>query len=199
MATQARHNVSDSHNLTPSEDNEQLCSWLEEIAATRSRSAFTHLFNWFAPKIRRVAARQFNNETQAMEVVQETMTHIWRKAHLFNREKGAATTWVYTVMRNVSYDMLRKMKNSRELPVSDDLWPSREPALDEVEVFDDHLEESQLLRLIESLPEAQQQVVRGVYFQDMSQEQLAIHLNIPLGTVKSRLRLALGKLRQQVQ
>lgn len=198
MATKAQHSTKRTANLTPSQDNEKLCTWLEQIAATKDRQAFTQLFDWFAPKIKRVAARQFSNDAQALEVVQETMTHIWRKAHLFHREKGAATTWVYTVMRNVSYDMLRKMKNQREMPVSQDLWPMNEPAVEESDIYSDHLEQSNLSDMIKTLPAAQQQVVRGVYFQDMSQEQLAVHLNIPLGTVKSRLRLALNKLRQQV-
>ena len=68
----------------------------------------------------------------------------------------------------------------------------------ETEAFDDHLEHANLLSVIEELPQAQQDVVKGFYFREMSQEQLAVHLNLPLGTVKSRLRLALGKLKVQL-
>ncbi len=68
----------------------------------------------------------------------------------------------------------------------------------EDEPFEDHLEHKQLLTVIEKLPEVQQQVVKGFYFMEMSQEQLTVHLNLPLGTIKSRLRLALAKLKVQL-
>jgi RNA polymerase sigma-70 factor (ECF subfamily) len=101
-------------------------------------------------------------------------------------------------MRNVAFDMLRKKKSNKEENLSEDIWPLAESTFVEDEVFDDHLENSQLLKGIERLPEAQQQVVRGFYFMEMSQEQLAKHLNLPLGTIKSRLRLALAKLKLQL-
>tara|TARA_R110002050_G_C8858701_1_gene507248 strand:- start:83 stop:748 length:666 start_codon:yes stop_codon:yes gene_type:complete len=179
-------------------DHPQLCQWLNEVAMSRDKKAFTHLFQFFAPKIQHIARNKFPNEAQANEVVQETMSNVWRKAHLFNENKGAATTWVYTVMRNVTFDMLRKIKGNKEDNLSDDIWPIAESMAHEDEVFDDHLENKQLLTVIESLSEVQQQVVKGFYFMEMSQEQLATHLDLPLGTIKSRLRLALAKLKVQL-
>lgn len=133
-----------------------------------------------------------------MELVQETLTSVWRKAHLYNSEKGAATTWVYTVMRNASFDMLRKMKSNKEENISEDIWPLLNESEDTDHEYSDHLEDQQIKRYLDKLPQAQREVVRGVYFQDMSQEQLAQQLNIPVGTVKSRLRLALQKLRNEM-
>ena len=179
-------------------DHPQLCQWLSAVANSRSKQAFTQLFTFFAPKIQRIARSKFSNEAQACEVVQDTMTNVWRKAHLFDQDKGAATTWVYTVMRNVIFDMLRKIKSKKEDNLSEDIWPLAESLSCENEQFDDHLENKQLLGVIEALPEAQQQVVKGFYFMEMSQEQLAQHLNLPLGTIKSRLRLALAKLKVQL-
>ncbi len=101
-------------------------------------------------------------------------------------------------MRNVTFDMLRKIKGNKEDNLSDDIWPIAESMAHEDEVFDDHLENKQLLTVIESLSEVQQQVVKGFYFMEMSQEQLATHLDLPLGTIKSRLRLALAKLKMQL-
>lgn len=176
----------------------QLCLWLNAIAISRDKQAFTQLFQFFAPKILHIARSKFPNEAQASEVVQETMTNVWRKAHLFDQDKGAATTWVYTVMRNVTFDMLRKIKSNKEDNLSDDIWPIAESMTSEDEVFDDHLENKQLITGIDALPEAQQAVVKGFYFMEMSQEQLATHLNLPLGTIKSRLRLALAKLKVQL-
>jgi RNA polymerase sigma-70 factor (ECF subfamily) len=176
----------------------ELCQWLNAVASSRDKIAFTKLFEFFAPKIQRIARSKFPNEAQASEVVQETMSNVWRKAHLFNPDKGAATTWVYTVMRNVTFDMLRKIKGNKEDNLSDDIWPIAESMTVEDESFDDHLENEQLLTVIKKLPEVQQEVVKGFYFREMSQEQLAVHLNLPLGTIKSRLRLALAKLKTQL-
>jgi RNA polymerase sigma-70 factor (ECF subfamily) len=179
-------------------DHPQLCQWLDDVATTRDKKAFTHLFKFFAPKIQRIARRKVPNEAQATEVVQETMSNVWRKSHLFDKDKGAATTWVYTVMRNVTFDTLRKIKGNKEDNLSDDIWPIAESIGNEDQSFEDHLENKQLLTVIDDLPEAQQEVVKGFYFMEMSQEQLAIHLNLPLGTIKSRLRLALAKLKMQL-
>ena len=176
----------------------QLCQWLKSVATSRDKQAFTDLFQFFAPKILRIARSKFPNEAQASEVVQDTMSNVWRKAHLFNQDKGAATTWVYTIMRNVSFDMLRKIKGNKEDNLSDDIWPIAENMNSEAETFDDHLAHENLLSVIKELPQAQQDVVKGFYFREMSQEQLAVHLHLPLGTVKSRLRLALGKLKVQL-
>ncbi|PKI14849.1 sigma-70 family RNA polymerase sigma factor [Colwellia sp. 12G3] len=187
-----------SISMTDKINHPQLCQWLNSVAHTRDKQAFTHLFQFFAPKILRIARAKFPNEAQANEVVQDTMSNVWRKAHLFNQDKGAATTWVYTVMRNVTFDMLRKIQGNKEDNLSDDIWPVAENMSSEGETFDDHLENENLLSVIEALPQAQQDVVKGFYFREMSQEQLATHLRLPLGTVKSRLRLALGKLKVQL-
>jgi RNA polymerase sigma-70 factor (ECF subfamily) len=187
-----------STSMSDKINHPELCQWLQSVAQSRDKQAFTQLFKFFAPKILRIARGKFPNEAQANEVVQDTMSNVWRKAHLFNQDKGAATTWVYTIMRNVSFDMLRKIQGNREDNLSDDIWPIAESMSSEAETFDDHLENKQLLNVIEGLPQAQQDVVKGFYFREMSQEQLAEHLNLPLGTVKSRLRLALGKLKNQL-
>ena len=179
-------------------DSKQLAAWLIAVANQRDKQAFAKLFTWFAPKIQRVSQRKFNNENLSVEIVQETMTNVWRKAHLYYPEKGAATTWIYTIMRNVSFDLLRKMKSQQNEILSDDIWPMAEQANDDEHEFRDHLLDQQMLNLVEKLPDAQKEVLRAVYFQELTQEQLAKQLNIPLGTVKSRLRLALTKLKQQM-
>lgn len=179
-------------------DSKTLSGWLIDIADKRDKQAFANLFKWFSPKIMGFGRKQFNNPAMASELLQETMTNVWRKAHLYNSEKGAATTWVYTVMRNISFDMLRKIQANHEDTLSDDIWPLAEAQNSDEHVFADHLMDKQIARYLNRLPDNQKQIVQGVYFQDLSQEQLAKNLNIPLGTVKSRLRLALTKLRQHI-
>jgi len=179
----------------------ELSSWLVLVANKRDKQAFTHLFEFFAPKIKRFGMTKLNNEASANELVQETMTNIWKKAHLYNEDKGAATTWVHTVMRNAAFDMLRKIKAKAEQNMADDIWPidaALAESNDENSPFPDHLMSRHMMSQIETLPLAQRTIVKGVYFQELSQEQLAQQLDVPLGTVKSRLRLALAKLKQQM-
>ncbi|PCK32738.1 sigma-70 family RNA polymerase sigma factor [Pseudoalteromonas piscicida] len=180
---------------TPSQ---ALSDALVKVAENRDRNAFAYLFEYFAPKIKRFGVKQFGNEAQAMELVQDTMTSVWRKAHLYHYDKGAATTWIYTVMRNASFDALRKMKSNKEEHISEDIWPIIQDSQADDDGFQDHLQTAQIQKYINKLPPAQRDIVKGVYFQEMSQEQLAEHLNIPVGTVKSRLRLALQKLRAEL-
>ncbi|WP_233144076.1 sigma-70 family RNA polymerase sigma factor [Colwellia chukchiensis] len=184
--------------MTNEINHSQLCQWLNAIALDRDKAAFTALFRFFAPKIHAIAYGKLNSEALASEVVQDTMSKVWRKAHLFDDSKGAVTTWVYTIMRNVTFDFLRKMKANKEDNLSDDIWPLAEPLSSEEESFKDHLQNRNLQGVLATLPESQQQVVKGFYFLEMSQEQLATHLNLPLGTIKSRLRLALGKLKTKL-
>lgn len=179
----------------------ELSYWLALVAEQGDKQAFTALFQFFAPKIKRFGIKQLGSDAQANELVQETMTNVWRKAHLYNGDKGAATTWVYTVMRNASFDMLRRIKAKNEQNLGDDIWPidmAQDELQSEEEHFGDHLMEKQMLNYVNTLPEPQQAVVKGVYYQELSQEQLAQQLGVPIGTIKSRLRLALAKLKQQM-
>ncbi|MDN4501057.1 sigma-70 family RNA polymerase sigma factor [Alteromonadaceae bacterium BrNp21-10] len=177
----------------------QLCLWLNAIGSVRDKQAFSQLFKWFAPKIKQFGFKQFNSEAQAMELVQETMTNIWRKSHLYDQNKSAPTTWLYSIMRNMSFDMLRKIQTQREETISDDIWSSEQfNNILQTPVFQDHLLEKNINNSLENLPKNQQQIIVGLYYQQATQEQLAQQLNLPIGTIKSRLRLALNKLRQQL-
>nr|WP_233267258.1 sigma-70 family RNA polymerase sigma factor [Paraglaciecola sp. L3A3] len=183
----------------PNTQHQELCTWLQAVAVKRDKQSFSQLFKWFAPRIKQFGIKQFNNEAQALELVQETMTNIWRKSHLYNKDRGAPTTWMYSIMRNMSFDMLRKIQTQRTETISDDIWPiDNALATDDLEQYEDHLQNKNIIMMLDQLPENQRQVVFGLYFQQATQEQLAQQLNLPVGTVKSRLRLALNKLRQQL-
>ena len=95
-------------------------------------------------------------------------------------------------------DFADKLPSNKEDNISEDIWPLVEQHDNADYEFSDHLENQQIKNYLDKLPKAQRDVVKGVYFQDMSQEQLAEQLNIPIGTVKSRLRLALQKLRNEM-
>lgn len=179
-----------------SDDEQQINQWLKSVARDQDKTAFTGLFKYFAPKIRAHGLQRFHQEAAAMELVQETMLLVWRKAALYKSSKGKASTWIYTVMRNYCFDMLRKIQHKKEDRVSDLLWPLFEA--DNKNAEKDHLLSRSLLSHINSLPEQQKQVVEAIYLKEMSQQELAQKMGLPLGTVKSRLRLAMAKLKSKL-
>lgn len=195
------HTVTDNrlNNLKTIPENDSdnsIQDALSKVATQQDKKAFEVLFKYFSPKIRSFGLQRFGQEAQALELVQETMLLVWRKAHLFNAQKGKATTWIYTIMRNHCFDMLRKKQTQKEDQVSDDLWPMLE---EHETVEEDHLLSRNLLTEIESLPLQQRQVVEALYIKELSQQEVANLLDIPLGTVKSRLRLALSKLKTTLE
>ncbi|MFD2228779.1 sigma-70 family RNA polymerase sigma factor [Alkalimarinus sediminis] len=163
------------------------------IAQNKDRSAFIQLFEQVSPRLKAYAMRCGASATDAEEVVQEALLTVWRKAHTFNPKTASAITWLYTIVRNKRIDLVRKERP--DLITSDDLWP-------ETYTDNEHLEnevESDLnvnivRTLLHGLPETQRQIVYKVYFEGKPHSEIANELDLPLGTIKSRLRLAMKKL-----
>jgi RNA polymerase sigma-70 factor (ECF subfamily) len=174
---------------------------LTAVAIHRDREAFAQLFHMYSGKVHRLGMKTLRNEQQAKELVQDTMLTIWQKAPLFDSDKGTANTWIFSVARNRSFDMLRKGKAEPQCVSADDIWPLGEPPETEnlgSETLEDFLELRNLQGRLEELPEAQQEIVRMVYLEDKTHHEVSEELMIPLGTVKSRLRLAINKLRNSI-
>lgn len=181
---------------------EHAAELLAQIASEQSRAAFSELFKHFAPRLQAYATRQFGNEQTAMDLVQETMTNVWHKAHLFKPDRGSAATWIFTIARNIRFDFLRKNKYRQNDLSADDLWPvlaEQNESLDDDYALDDDLLMQQLAVYCEQLPPAQKTVIELIYIEGKSQQEVADALDIPLGTVKSRTRLALQKLKELIQ
>ncbi|WP_241967930.1 sigma-70 family RNA polymerase sigma factor [Pseudidiomarina marina] len=181
---------------------EHAAELLAKIAAEQSRAAFSELFRYFAPRLQAYATRQFGNEQTAMDLVQETMTNVWHKAHLFKPDRGSAATWIFTIARNIRFDLLRKNKYRQNDLSADDLWPvlaETNDSLDDDYALDNDLLMQQLAVYCEQLPKAQRTVIELIYIEGKSQQEVADALEIPLGTVKSRTRLALQKLKELIQ
>lgn len=181
---------------------EHAAELLAQVAAEQSRAAFSELFHYFAPRLQAYATRQFGNDQIAMDLVQETMFNVWHKAHLFNPERGSAATWIFTIARNIRFDLLRKNKYRQHDLSADDLWPvlaETNDSLDDDYALDDDILLQQLAVFCEQLPDAQRTVIELIYREGKSQQEVADALQIPLGTVKSRARLALQKLKELIQ
>ncbi|RZQ56937.1 RNA polymerase subunit sigma [Pseudidiomarina tainanensis] len=200
----ATHRITQRKTMSSAQpDNpEHAAELLAKIAAEQSRAAFSELFRYFAPRLQAYATRQFGNEQTAMDLVQETMTNVWHKAHLFKPDRGSAATWIFTIARNIRFDLLRKNKHRQNDLSADDLWPvlaETNDSLDDDYALDNDLLMQQLAVYCEQLPKAQRTVIELIYIEGKSQQEVADALEIPLGTVKSRTRLALQKLKELIQ
>lgn len=179
---------------------EEMALFLVKVSEQRCKSSYAKLFTYFAPRLRAYAFKQVGSEALAMELVQDTLATVWQKAHLFDSQKGSPSTWIFTICRNNLYDMLRKQQSSKEDICADDLWPVLcEQTADVQQVpLDEQVSWQQLNQLFTQLPDKQRSVVEAIYLQGKSQLEVADMLGIPLGTVKSRTRLALQRLKEML-
>ena len=171
---------------------------IEAIATRQDRAAFATLFRHFAPRMRAFLMRGGADGESAQEVAQEAMIMVWRKAASFDRTRASAATWIYTIARNKRIDLLRRA-GKPAIEAEDWLTAFGPP--------DDGPDKSMLAgqtynrvkELMGSLPAEQLAVIRKAFFEDKTHTAIAEELNLPLGTVKSRIRLALGRLREALE
>jgi RNA polymerase sigma-70 factor (ECF subfamily) len=172
---------------------EELAAWLGAVARNQDRDAFARLHRHFAPKLAAWMARAGLSTTHIEDIVQDCMVAVWRKAPLYDPSQGGVSTWIFTIARNLRIDHSRRKANRVMLPLND--WddigdePDGESRLLAAE------SETRVRSALELLPHEQKQVLIQAYFADKPQSAIAQELGLPLGTVKSRLRLALAKLR----
>lgn len=171
------------------------------VGNTQDTEAFNQLFTRFSKKIYAMGMKLTRNEQVAHDLVQEAMLTVWQKAPLYDLDRGTAQSWIFTLTRNRCFDMLRKQKRQPSTVSADDIWPVDGEA-DATFVHEERgpleVEIGQIERLYTELPEAQQAVVKEIFILDRTHEEAAKALQIPLGTLKSRLRLGVGKLRQLI-
>jgi len=164
---------------------------LELIKTNKSETAFARLFYHFAPRVKAFLIKSGADVGLAEECAQEVMVTVWNKAHLFDPSRASASTWIFTIARNKKIDALRKQLR----PTPDDLgWgPEHEP--DQEEMVGLQQETEKLGQAIANLPDKQRVLVERAYFEEMSHNEIAEATGLPLGTIKSRIRLALERLR----
>lgn len=174
-----------------------LSKYVLDIARTCDRAAFAALYSHFAPRLKTYLMRLGLPSNIAEELAQETMVTVWRKAATFSPGRAAASTWIFTIARNLRIDHLRRNR----LPADFDPDPSQ--ALDETPSPDAALlgaEQIERVRVaMAELSPDQVVIVQLFYFHEKPHSEIAKALGIPLGTVKSRVRLALGRLRSLLE
>jgi RNA polymerase sigma-70 factor (ECF subfamily) len=177
---------------------DELADLIRQVAISADRQAFAALFRFYAPRLKSFLSRQGYTEIECEDLVQETMLNIWRKASGFDPIKAGASTWIYTIARNLGIDRRRRDGRGatwRELTMFDetDPGPSVEARMIAVEG------ESRVRDALTTLPDEQAAVIRMTFYGEDPQAEIARTLGIPLGTVKSRVRLALARLRKTME
>lgn len=172
--------------------------WVACMAAIRDaqdEAAFARLFAHFAPRVKAFLMRSGADATLAEECTQEVMATLWQKAHLYDPSRASAATWIFTIARNRKIDALRKQKR----PEPEDLPWGQEPEPDQADTLALQQESDQLSAAIAALPQKQRELIEKAYFSDLSHSEIAAQTGLPLGTIKSRIRLALDRLRHAMK
>jgi len=166
---------------------------LAAIGRSQDREAFVAVFDYYAPRVKAYLMRAGADAASAEELMQEAMIAVWRKADRFDPAKASPSTWIFTVARNLRIDAFRRDRRTPIEPDEPGLAPLAAQPADDVLARD---QEAAMARaVLAQLPPDQQAVLRMAYYDDMSQSEIAAALKLPLGTVKSRMRLALARLR----
>jgi RNA polymerase sigma factor (sigma-70 family) len=167
------------------------------IGERQDRSAFGALFAHFAPRVKAYLARTGTDSATADELTQEVMLLVWRKAARFDPRQANASTWIYTIARNKRIDRFRRERRV-ELDGDDPTFaPETEPLPDrQLELAEDA---QSLAGAVSMLPVEQAVLLRMAFYEGKSHSMIATETGIPLGTVKSRLRLALARLRDRIE
>lgn len=165
---------------------------LLQIRDARSRDAFVELFRGMGPRVKAYLVRGGLDLTAAEEVTQEVFLKVWRQAGRFDAERGSAAGWIFTIARNARIDRQRKQRLPR-WDRDDPTLVSEEPGPLELAVS--RRSDERVRTALGTLPDEQLHVVRAAYFEHRTMREIATDQEVPLGTVKSRMRLALERLR----
>ena len=171
--------------------------WAPVMAAIRDRrdaAAFARLFDHFAPRIKGFLIKSGSEPGVAEDCAQEVMAICWHRAHLYDPARASVATWIFTIARNRRIDGLRRTRRPEpeDLPWGPEAEPDPEEALALRQASD------ALTEAMTRLPEAQRALILQAYFADRSQSEIAAQTGLPLGTIKSRIRLALARLRAEM-
>jgi RNA polymerase sigma factor (sigma-70 family) len=181
---------------TPGDKLSQLSDLLDRVAIDRDRDAFAQLFDHYAPLIRAYSlARESGADLVADELVQEVMTRVWLKADKYNHRLANLNTWIFTLARNCRIDYLRR--NSRyltEIDPTDIFNEIEDEGPGPFEQVQQSRAQESIRNGLKQLPREQAEILTKVYLEGKSHQQTSDELKLPLGTVKSRVRLAIKKL-----
>lgn len=180
-------------SLMEAPDAARLNALVVAVAASRDRAAFQSLFDHFAPRVKGYLMRLGAGSAVAEDLAQEAMLAVWRKAALFDPAKASAATWIFTIARNLRIDAIRRERRPELDPNDPALQPQAGEDADES--MDRAKAEDRLRVALAGLPREQSEIIELSFLAEKPHSLIASELGLPLGTVKSRIRLAMARLR----
>jgi len=177
-------------------EGRKLNSALSFVASDHDKDAFKIIFDYFVPRLKGFLMRQGTDLQLTEEIVQEVLLTVWKKASQFDPQKASASTWIFTIARNKRIDILRKIH--RPEPDFNDPTFTQGSETDSQEIISKEQEAKYIREAIVKLPKEQQTVLDLAFFHEKSHGEIANELKIPLGTVKSRIRLALKHIKTNI-
>lgn len=169
--------------------------WMIAIRDNRDRAAFAALFDHFAPRLKGFIMRSGTSSHQAEEIVQDVMLTIWRKAAMFDPHRAQVSAWIYQIARNRQIDIARK--ENRPMPEELREEPGREP--DASQILGVEQEAGQLKKALAGLKPEQREIIEKAYLGELTHQEISTQTGLPLGTIKSRIRLGLERLRHDLK
>jgi len=166
---------------------------LRRVAEQADLAAFRELYQSYGPRVKAYMMRQGADAATAEDLAQETLFTVWRRASLYVEDKGSVATWIFTIARNVRIDRLRREVPWQELPEGRCEQPSSETPPDEA--LSEKERQARVRTALAELPPEQHEVVALSYIDGLSHGEIAARLGLPLGTVKSRMRIAYQRIR----
>ncbi len=181
----------------PGSDQRLLQSLIADIALNQDRAAFEALFVRFGPRIKGMMLKSGASEDVAEDLVQDVMMTVWRKAALYAPDRGNVSTWIFTIARNARIDKLRRQPTQPYIDVETVTLESDAPDAEEVVIGSQH--DSIVREAVALLPKEQKTVIQMAFTDYKPQSEIAKELDLPIGTVKSRMRLAYQKLKEHLE
>ncbi len=172
--------------------------WAALMLAVRDRqdrAAFAALFRHFAPRVKAFLMKSGTEAALAEDCAQDVLATVWQKAHLFDPARASVATWVFTIARNRRIDIARRARRPEPEVLG---WGGESQEPDQADIYETAEEAARLTEALQTLPEAQRVLVAGAFYGDLSHSEIAAETGLPLGTIKSRIRLALGRLRTKM-
>ncbi|MCR9193814.1 MAG: sigma-70 family RNA polymerase sigma factor [Hyphomonas sp.] len=174
-------------------ERDRLADCVEQIASAKSRAAFSEVFEYFAPRLKSYLIRLGSEASSAEEIMQDVMLNVWRKAGQYDRRQASVSTWIFRIARNRRIDTLRRL-NKPELDAEDPMLQPAESEQPDITVNRAQIE-AQVRTAMDTLPEEQIILLKAAFYEGLSHSEIAKKFDLPLGTVKSRIRLAFLRLR----
>lgn len=169
--------------------------WMIAVRDNRDRTAFAALFDYFAPRLKGFIIRSGASAHQAEEIVQDVMLTIWRKAATFDPHRAQVSAWIYQIARNRQIDIARK--ENRPMPEELREEPGTEP--DASQILGVEQEAGQLKQALAKLKPEQREIIEKAYIGELTHQEISAQTGLPLGTIKSRIRLGLERLRHELK